>query len=144
MQRRYFTIEEAEEELPQVRRLVTKLQRLKSRIARLVETKDCVLENVDSVDSEQDAFALAFAQEVKINKELHKNMYAFFKALDELNEIGCVVKDVDEGLVDFFYPLKDRDVLLCWKNGEDKIKHWHELDEGFANRRPVIDLDEFS
>lgn len=142
MQKRYFTIEEAEEELPRIRKLLAKIQRLKERIGVLAGARSQCPEEIDEVESEQDAFSLAFTHEVRVNRELHRLAHEFYKALDELNDTGCVIKDLDEGLIDFYFPLDDRDVLLCWKTGERRIAHWHEVDEGFAGRRPVVDLDE--
>jgi len=56
---------------------------------------------------------------------------------EELEEIGCELKDYAIGLVDFPATLHGRDVLLCWKLGEEKISYWHELDAGAAGRQPV-------
>jgi len=33
-------------------------------------------------------------------------------------------------------------VLLCWRLGEDDIRYWHRVEDGFAGRRPVEELDE--
>ena len=41
------------------------------------------------------------------------------------------------GLVDFPHRRNGRVVNLCWKYGETTVAHWHGLDEGFANRRPL-------
>ncbi len=55
----------------------------------------------------------------------------------ELEMVGCVFKGFDAGLVDFYSLREDRVVFLCWKLGEERITHWHELDAGFAGRRPI-------
>lgn len=58
-------------------------------------------------------------------------------AVGRVSALGCVVKDVDTGLVDF-YALQDGDpVFLCWQFGEPAISTWHGLDEGFAGRKPI-------
>ena len=59
--------------------------------------------------------------------------------LGELEEVGCVFKGFEEGLVDFYGQLSGRDVFWCWKQGETKIDHWHELDAGYAGRQPIPD-----
>ena len=59
-------------------------------------------------------------------------------ALDELEREGIVLRDPDSGLVDF--PARHpngRDVLLCWKLGEDDLGWWHLPEDGFAGRRPL-------
>jgi hypothetical protein len=59
------------------------------------------------------------------------------RLLEEVAELGCEVKDVEQGLVDFPSEREGRVVYLCWKLGEDRIRYWHELDAGFAGRQPL-------
>jgi hypothetical protein len=59
------------------------------------------------------------------------------QALTEIAELGGVTKDLSLGLVDFLHVREGREVNLCWKLGEDAVRHWHGLDEGYANRRPL-------
>jgi hypothetical protein len=54
-----------------------------------------------------------------------------------LQELGLLVKDLDEGLVDFPALHGEEEVLLCWRLGEDEVAFWHSLDEGFAGRKPL-------
>ena len=58
-------------------------------------------------------------------------------ALDQIHAIDCVVKDLDSGLVDFPAILRDEEVYLCWRLGEDRIRFYHRQDEGFAGRKPI-------
>jgi hypothetical protein len=58
-------------------------------------------------------------------------------ALEKVEETGCLVKDLDIGLVDFPTLFRGREVYLCWKLGEDDIAFWHGVDEGFAGRKPI-------
>lgn len=57
----------------------------------------------------------------------------------QIEASGCVVKDLDNGLVDFPALLGDEEVYLCWKLGEDSISYWHRIEEGFAGRKPIGD-----
>jgi len=57
--------------------------------------------------------------------------------LGEINAMGGTIKDLALGLVDFPHRRNGRVVNLCWKYGETAIDHWHGLDEGFANRKPL-------
>jgi hypothetical protein len=50
---------------------------------------------------------------------------------------GCIVKDIDLGLLDFPSSRDDEPIYLCWKLGEPRIAHWHAMDEGFTTRRPI-------
>lgn len=56
---------------------------------------------------------------------------------EELERIGCELKDYRIGLVDFPARLEGRDVYFCWKLGEDKVDHWHEVTAGYAGRQPL-------
>jgi hypothetical protein len=58
-------------------------------------------------------------------------------ALDRIHATGCVVKDLDSGLVDFPSMLKNEEVYLCWRLGEDRIRFYHRQDEGFSGRKPI-------
>ncbi len=58
-------------------------------------------------------------------------------AIDEVEETGALIKDLDIGLIDFLSRFEDRDVCLCWKLGETGIHFWHGMDEGFRGRKPV-------
>src|SRR5262249_51956054 len=58
-------------------------------------------------------------------------------ALDEIHATGCVVKDLDSGLIDFPALLKNEEVYLCWRLGEDRIRFYHRQDEGFAGRKLI-------
>ncbi len=60
--------------------------------------------------------------------------------VDALNDVGCLIKDMDEGIVDWYASRGDRDVLLCWKLGEKEVAFWHDPDTGFAGRRPISEL----
>lgn len=58
-------------------------------------------------------------------------------AIEQVQELGCVVKDLDIGLVDFPTLFRGVEVCLCWKLGEPRIEYWHGLEEGFRGRKPI-------
>ena len=57
--------------------------------------------------------------------------------VQELEQIGCIIKGFEQGLVDFYGLYQGRIVCLCWQRGEPAVTHWHELDAGFAGRHPI-------
>lgn len=57
--------------------------------------------------------------------------------IDEIQEHGCQIKDIDRGLLDFPTLYRGREVLLCWMLGEPSIGFWHGLEDGFAGRREI-------
>ena len=58
-------------------------------------------------------------------------------AIEEVQEIGCLIKDLDIGLIDFPTTYRGNEVYLCWKLGEAGIEYWHGVDEGFRGRKPI-------
>jgi len=60
--------------------------------------------------------------------------------VQELEQIGCLFKGFDEGLVDFYGKLDGRDIFWCWKRGEERIEHWHELKAGYQGRQAVPEV----
>ena len=66
----------------------------------------------------------------KAQEDLQKN-------LDKIQSTGCVVKDLDIGLLDFPARIDNQAVYLCWKLGEDRIRFYHRRDEGFSGRKPI-------
>jgi hypothetical protein len=59
------------------------------------------------------------------------------ETVEEIEGLGCLVKDLDIGLVDFPSRVGERDLYLCWKLGEPRIRFWHYVEEGFAGRKPL-------
>ena len=57
--------------------------------------------------------------------------------VNQIQETGVLVKDLDIGLVDFPCLMEGEEIYLCWKLGEDRIAFWHGTDEGFTGRKPL-------
>ena len=55
----------------------------------------------------------------------------------ELEQVGCVLKGFEQGLVDFYGTHEGRLVCLCWRQGEESVSHWHEMDAGFQGRQAI-------
>jgi hypothetical protein len=62
-------------------------------------------------------------------------------ALTRILETGCIIKDLDVGLLDFPSRINNQEVYLCWRLGEDRIRFYHRQDEGFAGRKPLDPRD---
>jgi hypothetical protein len=58
----------------------------------------------------------------------------------QLDEWGISLRDIESGLIDFPALAGGRQVWLCWRLGEDGIDWWHELEDGFSGRRPLVEL----
>ena len=64
---------------------------------------------------------------------------ALREVFEKIEQMGVLVKDLDIGLIDFLSHYQGREVCLCWKLGEERIRFWHGMDEGFAGRKPIDD-----
>lgn len=134
---KYFTIEEAERSLPVVDKLLSKAQRLSDKIAWLLETNDVIFEV-----SSDEGFHYFVTEQVKVNKQFHRLYYQFYRTIEELDALGVVVKDIEEGLIDFPFKVRNDDAFLCWRQGEGKIKFWRSADDEMDDRRQIVDVDE--
>jgi hypothetical protein len=57
--------------------------------------------------------------------------------VDEIQAYGCILKDMNTGLLDFLAKRDGREVYLCWRFGEPRVAFYHELHTGFNGRQPV-------
>ena len=77
------------------------------------------------------------------NRRLERNRLAGIieAAIEQIHSTGCIVKDLELGLLDFPARMNGEDVYLCWRLGEDRIRFYHRQDEGFAGRKPIDPRD---
>lgn len=59
------------------------------------------------------------------------------RLIQRIESYGCVVKDIDLGLIDFPSHREGGQVYLCWKAGEPEVSHWHGFEEGFTERKRI-------
>lgn len=130
MTRRIFTVEEANRTLPLVRRVVEDIVSGYAEIGRMAGDYKALRGRRDRTPDHEE----------RLN-DLKRSMASASSAIDgfvaELSEIGCEMKDLESGLVDFPSEMDDRPVFLCWCRGEDRVDHWHETTEGFPGRKPL-------
>jgi len=131
--KRYFTIEQAQKLLPEVSRHMQEAQKLLQAI-NLIESIEIEIEDED----EEMLFPI---EDLTMQKKYHYLQYLFYDEIEKLEKMGCFIKDVEEGLLDFLGSFEGRDIFLCWKLGEKKIQYWHELDDGYTGRRPILYLN---
>jgi hypothetical protein len=133
---RIFTLAEAERTLPLVRRIVHDVMLEYAVWRRAVGRYELEAGSLKG-DEEEPAAVGALRAEVE-HSAARLDRY-----LAELEQVGCVFKGFEEGLVDFCALRDDRLVFLCWRYGESRISHWHEVDAGFTGRQP-LDTDSLS
>jgi hypothetical protein len=84
---------------------------------------------------------ISYDTAAKIRNEHDRLAGELRETLERIHSTGCVVKDLDVGLLDFPARINDEDVYLCWRLGEDRIRFYHRQDEGFAGRKPIDPRD---
>lgn len=73
----------------------------------------------------------------RIGSEYGVEAYNLYLALQRIRDEGVYLKDLDSGLLDFPHEREGRVVFLCWHPPEGEIRYWHEVDGGYAGRRPI-------
>ena len=81
--------------------------------------------------------ALRRGSEARRSRRFTELKAEIVRLINRIEEHGCVVKDLDLGLLDFPALRDGRAVYLCWKAGEPQIAHWHGTDETFVDRKPL-------
>lgn len=127
---RYFSVEEAN-------RLVPLLTRTFERVRPWVERAEQLADTLSSRESTSDVHLETLREEREALLERIRG------ELLQLQEMGLEIKGAD-GLVDFRAHRGDDAVYLCWRFGEPSVTHWHELEDGFAGRRPIDSPDDFA
>ena len=133
MAKKYFTLEEANRLIPFLQGEVKRLQALKREFeARFSELRRMkMLHGAGHVTTERkDPFfePEAWLEFLQIEAR---------GIIRRIHETEAQLKDIDMGLVDFPAKLNGREVLLCWRLGEDRIRHWHHVWEGYYGRKPL-------
>lgn len=125
MRARYFTLEEAN----------TLLADIEPAMARLLDYRAKV------VGAREDVAELFRSGRSDIGGSQASALVKDFLAIDRLvrriRSHGCLLKDLNSGLVDFLSLRDGREVYLCWRFGEPRIQYYHELHTGFQGRQPV-------
>jgi hypothetical protein len=133
MSDKYFDRREAEELL---RNLVPRLEEARSEKQKIDAFKDELTQAASRIMVMGGTFP-PFAELLKKKNEHDEAATRLMEIVNEIQETGCLVKDLDEGLVDFPSLIEGEEVYLCWKLGEEHIAFWHGVDEGFAGRKPL-------
>jgi hypothetical protein len=130
---RFFSVEEAND-------LIAALQLEFGRVAQVRSELQPLIESMGGAEVAvailQDGAAAPAGREADAAR-LRRLAGEITAAVERINEMGCLVKDLEQGLVDFYSLRDDEPVFLCWQFGEPAVSHWHPLDEGYASRQPI-------
>ena len=126
--KKYFTLEEATRALPLVKRIAADIQMTQAQRLRIHAELSVGLSD------------LAPRRQATLQSDFDRATDRLESLIEELTQIGVDLKDPSRALLDFPCLHEGREVLLCWKADEETITHWHEVDGGFAGRKPVCHL----
>jgi hypothetical protein len=133
---RYFTPQQANAALREVRPLAERMVELDAALEKARDRRDGLVQKIGgnggSITREE------LQQSRRAVRRIRADLVA---CIDEIRKLGAVVKDPATGLLDFPARRGNEEVLLCWRVGEPEIAFWHSADAGFAGRRPLDELD---
>jgi len=130
---KFFTLSEANRTLPLVKRVVQDIASLYPGWQDLVSRYELIAAKARPDWGES-------PEQLGLKSQIDDVARKINACLVELEQVGCEFKGFEEGLVDFHGKLDDREIFWCWRMGEDRITHWHELDAGFAGRQPIPEV----
>lgn len=122
---RYFTVEEANEVLSEVEPLMGELLRRRARVVAARKELGGVVEDLQSDVGGP------------VASQLVQEFMAIEQLVRKIQSYGCVVKDMNAGLLDFLSERDGREVYLCWRYGEPQVAFYHELHTGYNGRQSV-------
>jgi hypothetical protein len=123
---RHYSLEEASELLPRVVELIGRMRAARDRLGDR-EAREALSE-AGPTNGGGDP-----------GRTVSEGFLELRESMVELRELEVVLRDLDRGLLDFPALRHGREVYLCWQEGEDAIRYWHEPEAGFAGRRPLDD-----
>lgn len=130
-----FTLEAVNSLVPRLRVLV------EAQIGRRVEIETRLEQLAGLLGRVPESLDVASGDETPVRElknDIAERVDAYKSGWRAVEELGAVIKDPRVGLVDFYGRVDGKLVWLCWKYGEEKVMHYHGLDEGFSGRKPIL------
>ena len=136
-QPRLFTLKEAESTRRELEPFLVEAMESRKKLAGLDEHLTAVAARIMMMGG-----MLVPYEKLSVMRAEHRQLAESLKStLSRILETGCLIKDLEIGLLDFPSLLNNEEVYLCWKLGEDRIRFYHRQDEGFAGRKPLDPRD---
>lgn len=133
MKRKHYTLEEANAVLPDVKQTAAEIK--KAEQVR-EEKQKAYAEIMTAIAKNGGHFSSThISQLIKAADRSARHLQRLVEGLQ--NKYQCEIKGLHPMLVDFYSIREDREVYLCWKEDEDTITHWHDLDAGFSGRQTL-------
>lgn len=132
-----FTLTEAERTRREVEPLLIEAMNSRRKLGEV----DSQLAEIGSRIMLMGGIKVDYNHATKLRAQHNRMSNNLRESLEGIEATGCVVKDLDVGLLDFPARIDGEAVYLCWKLGEDRIRFFHRQDEGFKGRRPLDPRD---
>jgi hypothetical protein len=132
-----FTLTEAERTRREVEPVLIEAIDLRRKLGPLDEELTALATRIQWTGG----MTVEYEQVAKTKFERDRLAEALKAALEKIHATGCVVKDLETGLLDFPAIVDNQEAYLCWRLGEERIRFWHRQDEGFAGRKPLNPSD---
>lgn len=133
MREKYFNRQEAEQLLPLIEAHLQLAREQKQKVDSLDEDISQAVTRIMFMGGSIPSYS-AMAQKKAEREQLAGKLV---ESVNQIQQTGCLVKDLDMGLIDFPCLLEGEEVYLCWKLGEKRVAYWHRVDEGYAGRKPL-------
>ena len=135
MEKKVFTVEEANILVPRVNVIFERIFDLNESVRALSLDMKVLLDIWgQGIFQEKNTDHAFYMEKVQKREGLVKEIR---ERVLEINSLGCFVKDAEKGLVDFYHEREGEIIYLCWAHGDDRIRFWHGLGEGFQGRKPL-------
>lgn len=135
MKVKIYTPQEANQLLPEVQQRLRALRdRHESILKKQVQIDLAEILGEDAAGHLSESAERSVAGELD---QLNQSIEEFNRGLEEFHQLGCELKDLDQGLVDFYFMRDGELAYLCWKEGDSHISHWHTLEGGYKSRQPL-------
>ena len=133
---RLFTVEEADELLPRLRRILAQLQEARQRLL------DAQRQLGDRFHGgpRANGHANPNSEMARLTTASEDAQAQIRAAAEAIHELGGELKDPERGMVDFRTEREGRVVYLCWLMDEPRVMYWHELDAGYRGRQRLGDF----
>jgi hypothetical protein len=130
---RTYRVDEANQVLPEVRRLTERIVELTGQLPELEDE----LRIAEYLARRPGAAAADQRRREVGGTRLRSAEEELVGAAGRLDDLGVQLKDASTGLVDFLSYQEGELIELCWQLGEDQVSFWHRIGEGYAGRKPI-------
>jgi hypothetical protein len=128
-----FTLTEAERTRREVEPMLIEAIETRRKLLPLDDELGTLAARIQSMGG----LVVPYEQAARLRFDRDRLAESLRTSLEKIQSTGCLVKDLNIGLLDFPAILNNQEVYLCWRLGEERIRFWHRQDEGFAGRKPI-------